>query len=75
MERTINLGTLNLSSFNVVFSLEWEDLFFDLSQFINLRINAYIQLFIWKHNVYKQMRRGIVLGKESALGAGRVCAN
>jgi len=27
------------------------------------------QLFIWKHNVYKQMRRGIVLGKESALGA------
>jgi len=26
--------------------------------------------FIWKHNIYKQMRRCIVLGKESALGAG-----
>ncbi len=28
-----------------------------------------LQLFIWKQNAYKQMRRGIVLGKESALGA------
>jgi hypothetical protein len=51
-------------------------LFFDLSQFINWRMNAsLVQLFIWKHIVYKQMRLGIVLGKESALGAGRVCAN
>jgi len=24
---------------------------------------------IWKHNVYKQMRHGIDLGKDSALGA------
>jgi len=28
-----------------------------------------LQLFIRKHNVYEQMGRGIVLGKESALGA------
>jgi len=55
--------------FNVVFSLEWEDLFFDLGRFINWRMNESVQLFIWKHNVHKQMRRGIVLGKESALGA------
>jgi len=29
-----------------------------------------LQLLLRKHNVYKQMRRSIVLGKESALGAG-----
>ncbi len=61
-------------TFNVVFSLEL-DLFFYLSPFINWRINASVQLFLWKHNVYKQMRSDIVMGKESALGAGRVCAN
>jgi len=33
------------------------------------RINALIQLFIWKHNVYKQMRRSI-MGKENAWQAG-----
>jgi len=27
-------------------------------------MNGSVQLFIWKHNVYKQMRRGIVFGKE-----------
>jgi len=31
--------------------------------------NAIVQLFTWKHYVYKQMRRSIVWGKESALGA------
>jgi len=35
-------------------------------------MNAHLQLFIWKQIVYKQMRRGIVMGKESALGAWRV---
>ncbi len=35
-------------------------------------VNAPVELFIWKHNVYKQMRPDIVLGKERALGAGRV---
>jgi len=55
-----------------VFSLEWEDLFFDLSQLLTEELNALVQQFIWKHNVYKQMRRGIILGKERALEVGRV---
>jgi len=35
-------------------------------------LNALVQLFIWKHNVYKQMRRCNFLGNERTLGAGRV---
>ncbi len=33
-------------------------------------MNASVQLLIWKHNVYKQKRRGIVLRKENALLVG-----
>ncbi len=46
-----------------------QDFFFDLSQLYYWRIKCNVQLFIWKHNVYKQMSRSIVLGKENALGA------
>jgi len=56
-------------NFKLDYFLEQQDFFFDLSWFINWRIECIVQLFIWKHNVYKQMRCSIVSGKESALGA------
>ncbi len=58
-----------LCSFELEYFLEQQDFFFDLSQLYYWRIECIVQLFIWKHNVYKQMRRSIVWGKESALGA------
>jgi len=39
--------------------------FLDLSQLYYWRTNTLVQLFIWKHNVYKQMRHSII-GKENA---------
>jgi len=58
--------SLNLGIFEQDYFLENQDFFFDLSRFINWRIECIVQLFIWKHNVYKQMRRSIVSSAEKA---------
>ncbi len=54
----------------MVFFSELEYLFLDLSQLYYWRTNALMHMFIWKHNVYKQIGHSIIFVKWKCLRSG-----